>query len=312
MKTIIKSIYISAVLFTHSILGFSQDVTNNKVIITGARFSYPIVEKWIAAYKNENPNSNLVIEARTTLDPAQYDLLIEAYEPDASVKETREYLYVARYVLLPVANASSNFAKAFAEKGLNKEWINQIYFSDVYANKKDAKKIDFEYTVYTRLQKAGAPITFAKYFGFEQANIKGKAISGADEHLIKALLKDTTGVSYSVPGLLYNLYTRKQVDGLTIIPVDTDGNGRVSSDERFYDNLDKLVSKLEESELKNIPTGYLHLSIARNNSNAEARRFLQWLGDHSQEDLTQFGLLKPDPTIFQKGKDKLNKPLAFH
>jgi len=312
MKALTKSIYISAFLLGQSVLAFSQNAPENKVVVTGVRFAYPLVEKWIKEYKEVNPNSTVSIESRTTTDPAQYDLLIEAYEPEASVKESREYLYIAKYALLPVANSASAFARNFSEKGLNKELFNQIYFNNLYADKKEAQKIEQTYTVYTRLQKAGAPITFAKYFGFEQANIKGKAIAGADEHLIKALLKDSTGVSYTVPGLLYNLQTRKPVDGLTVLPVDTDGNGRVNNDERFFDTVDNVISKLEEDDLKNIPVEYIHISISKNSTNAEAYRFLQWLTDNSQEDLHQFGFLKPDPKVFQKGKEKINKQLALN
>ncbi|HEY8934538.1 MAG TPA: hypothetical protein VIM65_04930 [Cyclobacteriaceae bacterium] len=308
--------FIYVLLFYFSLLigsaAFAQTASNPKVVITGVRFSYPLVEKWIKDYQAVNPNTTISIEARTTTDPAQYDLLIEAYEPDAAVKESREYLYIGRYALLPVANATSAFAKAFSDKGLNKELFNQVYFSDIYADKKNAKKIDFPYTVYTRLQKAGAPITFAHYFGFTQPNIKGKAISGADEHLIKALLRDTTGVSYSTPGLLYNLETRKPLDGLAVLPVDVDGNGRVSNDEKYFNDLDKVISALETDDLKNIPVEYLHVSISKTSTNPEALRFLHWLIDHSNEDLHHFGYLNPDPEVFKKGKERLLKQVAFN
>lgn len=308
MKTTKRIIGILGLFMLLAAQAFSQNATDNKVIITGVRFSYPLVEKWIEAYKVQNPNANIQIESRTITDPAKYDILIEAYEPDASVKETREYVYLARYALLPFANAKSAFAAEYGEKGLTAELIKQVYFNDIYADKKD-KKVDVPFTVYTRLQKAGAPITFAKYFGFEQSNIKGKAISGADEHLVKALLKDSTGVSYSIPGLIYNLQTRKQLDGLTVIPVDIDGNKKVGGDEKtFYTSLDDVIQKIETAEdLKNIPVEYLHVSISKNNTNNEAYKFMQWVLDNSQENLHQFGFLKPDPKRFQQEKEKFEQ-----
>ncbi|HEY8934060.1 MAG TPA: hypothetical protein VIM65_02530, partial [Cyclobacteriaceae bacterium] len=97
--------FIYVLLFYFSLLigsaAFAQTALNQKVVITGVRFSYPLVEKWIKDYQAVNPNTTISIEARTTTDPAQYDLLIEAYEPDATVKESREYLYIGRYALLP-------------------------------------------------------------------------------------------------------------------------------------------------------------------------------------------------------------------
>jgi ABC-type phosphate transport system substrate-binding protein len=280
---------------------FAQTAPNGKVVITGVRFAYPLVEKWIKDYKTINPSVQVSIDPRSTIDPTNYDLLIEAYEPNQSIKESREFLYVGRYALLPVANSTSEFAKSFGKRGLTANQIKEVFFQDIFAEKKTKGQISFPITVYTRLQRAGAPITFAHYFGFEQQNIKGKAISGSDEHLIKALLKDSSGVSYASLSLLYNLETRKVLDGLTIIPVDQDGNDRLSDNEKLVSDVDAFLAKLESHELKNIPVEYLHLSISKTNANPEALKFLKWVLHHGQDDLHHFGYLKPEP---QKEKAK--------
>jgi phosphate transport system substrate-binding protein len=286
---------------------FSQSVPEKKVVITGVRFAYPILEKWIAAYKEANPSVRVVIESRTNVDPASYDLLIEAYEPEKNIKEDREYLYFGRYALLPIANSNSQFAKIYSDKGLTEDLIKQVFFNDIYADKEKQKEIRAPFKVYTRLQKAGAPVTFARYFGFSQENIKGKAIAGADEHLIKALLRDTIGISYSNPGLIYDLDSRKVLSGLSIIPVDADDNGRVSNDEKFYADLDHALVRLEEGSVKNVPLEYLHLSLPKHGYNAEALRFLLWVIDNSQDDLHQFGFLKPEPKRFEDEKEKFEQ-----
>ncbi len=191
--------------------GFTSLAQESKVVITGVRFSYPLVNAWIEAYKASHPSANIQIESRTTTDPAKYDLLIEAYEPDSLQKETRDFVYIGRYALLPVGNSNSAFVKAYGERGVTEDVIRQAYFTNPYGEKEHGKKIEVDYTVYTRLQKAGAPITLAKYFGFEQSNIKGKAIAGADEHLIKAVLKDSSAISYATLGLVYDVKDKKTI-----------------------------------------------------------------------------------------------------
>lgn len=284
---------------------FAQDPADNKVIITGVRFAYPLVDKWIKEYTAANPKAQIVIETRTVTDPQKYDLLIEAYDQDKEVKETREYISIGRYALIPVANAKSVFAKEYADEGLNEKSYKQIFFHDIYAEKD--KSLTTQYTIYTRLQKAGAPLTFARYFGYEQQNIKGKAIAGADEHLIKALLKDETGITYTTPGLAYDLQSRKPVEGLTIIPVDLDGNGRVSKEEKSLENLDQVLSALEAEKIKNVPVADLHFSIDKHNSNPEAKKFLLWVAVNADKDLHQFGYLKADAKRLADGKEKLER-----
>src|SRR5690349_303278 len=63
------------------------DRQQNKIVaITGVRFAYPLVQKWIDDYAKINPEVQVIIESRGTTDPAKYDILIEAYEPDAETK----------------------------------------------------------------------------------------------------------------------------------------------------------------------------------------------------------------------------------
>jgi phosphate transport system substrate-binding protein len=279
--------------------------TQKVVIVTGARFSYKLVQKWIDDYNKVNPDVQIIIESRGSADPAQYDVLAEVYEHDAGIKETREYINVGRYAILPVATSNSAFTKIYADKGLTKEVINQVFFHDIFADKEKEKPIKVPFTVYTRLQKAGVPIVFTKYFGYEQKDIKGKAIAGADEHLMKALLRDSTGVSYLPLPLIYDQQTRKAIDGLTVLPVDINGNGRVNDDEKFYDNLDVVIERLENEspkDIENIPIEYLHLSVDKKNASAEAIDFLKWVNENGQNDLRQFGYLKAEAKRFEKEK----------
>jgi phosphate transport system substrate-binding protein len=278
---------------------------NKVVAITGVRFAYPLVQKWIDDYNKTNPDVQIIIESRGTSDPAQYDILIEAYEPDAEIKKKRDYVYIGRYAIIPVANSLSAFSKVYAKKGLNEDLIKQLFFHDIFSDKNKQEEIKSPFTVYTRLQKAGAPITFTKYFGYEQKDIRGKAIAGSDEHLLKAVLRDSTGVSYFPLNLIYDHATGKPNSGLTVLPVDLNGNGKVSDDEKFYDDLSTVIPRLEEKSQKdthNIPVEYLNLSVDKNGSSPEAVAFLQWVIKNGQNDLHTFGFLKPEQARLEKEK----------
>lgn len=292
------------------VLHASGQVTrqSNEIVITGARFTYPLFEKWIADYRDANPSVTIRIEPRTSVDPEQYDILIEAFEHEGLIKDDREYLYLGRYAVIPVANASSTFAKKYAADGLTTAKVKQIFFHDIYASKDEESRVSENFSLYTRLQKAGAPKTFARHFGFDQQNITGKSIAGADEHLIRAILKDTLGVSYSIPSLIYDLSSRKPLKGLSVLPLDADGNGRVSKDEKTYENLDEVLARIESGDnVQNIPTEYFHISIRKHGPRPEALKFLNWIIENSQDDLHQFGFLKPEQKRFDSEKQKFQQ-----
>ncbi|HEU5289460.1 MAG TPA: hypothetical protein VFU05_02380 [Cyclobacteriaceae bacterium] len=275
------------------------------VTITGVRFAYPLIQQWIDDYNKSNPDVQIVIESRGTGDPSKYDILVEAYEPEADKKVTREYFFVARYAILPVANNRAAFAKVYSTKGLNRDLIKQLFFHDIFVSKSDQALIKEPYTVYTRLQKAGAPITFSKYFGYQQKDIQGKSIAGADEHLLKAVLRDSVGISYLPLNLLFDQKTGLPVEGITILPVDLNGNGKVNDEEKFYNDLSIVLQRLEEKdqkEINNVPIEHLHLSIEKNTSNAEAIAFLKWITRQDVRDLHAFGYLKPESSHADRNK----------
>ena len=297
--------YINSDTIKASVEVISRNSNQQVVRITGVRFAYPLVQHWIDSFNREYPDIQVIIEARGSSDPATYDILLEAYEQPDEIKNNREYVYVARYAVLPIANSKSEFAKKYIEKGLTKELIVQLFFHDIYVDKEEQKKIDVPYTVYTRLQKAGVPITFSHYFGYEQKDVKGKTIVGSDEHLLKALQRDSTGVSYLPLSLIYDRDTKKVEDGITVLPVDLNGNGKVSDEEKFYDDLSVVTQRFNggsPKELNNVPLEYLHFSVDKKGVRPEAITFLRWVVRNGEKDLDEFGYLKPGPQKVQNDK----------
>jgi hypothetical protein len=112
-------------------------------------------------------------------------------------------------------------------------------------------------------------------------------------------------VTYLPLPLIYDEQTRKPIQGLTVLPVDFNGNKKISDEEKFFGDIDAVIEQLESAapgEVKNIPVEYLHLSVDKQNATPEAIDFLQWINENGQEDLHQFGYLNPEVKRFEKEK----------
>ncbi len=211
--------------------------------------------------------------------------------------------------MLPVANAASKITFTFGHDGLTRDRIEEIFFHNVTNEKR--KSVDVPFTVYTRIQQAGTPITFAHYFGFEQNDINGKGIAGSDEHLIAAVQKDSSGITYAPLGIAYDVNTRATRKNLAVLAVDLDGNGKLSDNEKTARSLDDWVALLESrNEVRNIPVGYLHLSVAKAGAKPEAIGFIKWVLLHGSQDLHKFGFLQPDDRRLQEAKAKFESTRA--
>src|SRR5882757_5125201 len=102
MKSFFRLVIVLVFISSSSAWSQTSDKRQPKIVVlTGTRFTYPLVQKWIDDYNQVNPEVQLIIESRGTNDPTLYDILIEAYEPDDLAKKNRDYVYIARYAILP-------------------------------------------------------------------------------------------------------------------------------------------------------------------------------------------------------------------
>ncbi|MDX2285547.1 MAG: hypothetical protein NW241_15375 [Bacteroidia bacterium] len=270
-------------------------IAPDTLVITGARFTYPLIEACITAFRNEHPEIAVRIKRRGLRDPEDADIVINAHKlGKTEIQPGWEYRNFARYVLLPATNARSEFAKEFAQKGLNNKQLRSLFFEEDLNSKyaADAQPVILpKHTLYKRAQYAGSTVILAQQFGSEVSEVKGIGVAGEDWHLVLAIQADTNGVTYNNPGYLFDLKTRQPLAGIQIIPVDLDGNGWVEKEERIYDHLDRVLDQLEQTESKNVPCAFLNLGYARRSANPAVTVFVDWFFRNSPGFLRAYGFL---------------------
>ncbi len=300
-------ILILVIIYSNS---FAQTAQNGKVLITGTRFTYPLVEKWISEFKIKYPDVEVKILPRGLVTPDSGNIVINAHKllPN-EVKQGYTTINISKYALLPVANANNPLINEYA-KGLREKDIKDLFFEkDIFEStgKEKKKKNKFQPTIYTREQKACAPTTFASHYGFTQDNIIGKGVSGDDKHLINAILKDSSGLTYNVPVFIYDLTSRKVKPGIKVIPLDLNENGKLDADENIYENLDELIAGLESEKHTAIPVEYVNISYPKviNSDNNNLKLFINYILNEGQQFNHQFGFIDFDQKTLAKQKDIL-------
>jgi phosphate transport system substrate-binding protein len=106
------------------------------------------------------------------------------------------------------------------------------------------------------------------------------------------------------------LNARKPLEGITVLPVDLNDNGKVADDEKITAELDKVIEKIETGsakDIKGLAVGYLHLSVPREGASEEAVDFIRYVIDNGSSSLHQFGYVLPEDSKVDKSKFK---PLA--
>ena len=293
--------------------GFAQTKDNGKVLLSGTRFTYPIVEKWISEFKKTYPEVEVRILPRKTSSADSANLIINAHQlSPEEVKEGYEFVNIGRYVLLAVSNNNNPQNEAWLKRGLKESEIKSLFFENKNyfeeGTKNSKKKPAFTATVYTREEKACAPIAFASHYGFLQTNIKGKSVSGDDKYLLYALKKDSSGITYNNAGYVYDLKSRTVLPGITVIPYDLNENGKTDVNESFYSNLDDLIASVESGKSSAIPVEKINISYPKTftSANNNLKLFLDYVLTEGQKFNHEFGFVNLDTEFLAKQKALLS------
>lgn len=262
-----------------------------KINIADAQFTRPLIETLAKEYAKQNPSFSAEFTSKADSSDATVDLS-EAAVSAGSV--------VARFVVLPIANTQSPvLTEKKVQRGVTAKVSHQLF-----AQPTTDELIDGEApkalpgTVYTLTGKyATTTRLLANSLSIDPKELRGKKILGKEENAITVVKARPDAVSVGVASLVYDPTTRRPVDGITVLPVDLDGNNRVSDEERAAaGNLDALTTILSSVNRPAVPVGDISIST----TNPEVEKFICWAATDGQDYLSLLGYLRANPSLIAK------------
>jgi len=251
----------------------AQHVENKTITISGTKFTYPLVEKWIAEYAKINPTVNIQLAAKST-GPESVDLNIIAHQPvKEELKENQEIIYIGRYGLLPVTNRNNPLLYT-SKKGLTKKEIDKLFFEVIDIDDDQViEKPKFRATIYARENKACASTALAGYFGHVTSEIRGKKVLGDDIYLLSAIRKDSVGITFNNLGYLFDTGSRKLKEGIALLPLEL----KKETKNINTGDLDDVISILEKNKVETIPVEKIGFIYSQQTAGKEISDFLKWV-----------------------------------
>jgi ABC-type phosphate transport system substrate-binding protein len=286
-------------LFTFSFGALSSQ----EIHIEGTKFVHPIVEKWIVEYKKENPGSTVGIKTDQVKDGKTFGLNVITHPLSDSQSENDKVIYVGRYALLPVSNANNPLLEKAAKGLKKKDLINLIFEKDVLDENYDPdEKSPYSATVYTRGSESSTAAALSDYFDQTPGQIKGKKIFGDEIYLLNAVQKDETGITFNTLNYVFDLTSRQLKPGISLVPLQLKSKQKEALNSN---NIDVVISLLEESKIETIPVEDFGLQIPEAYfNNKEVVNFISWVLGQGQKFNHEYGFLSLDnETIsFQKSQ----------
>jgi phosphate transport system substrate-binding protein len=277
--------------------GLKAQNPGKTITISGSRFANSLVEKWADEYVKANAG----VSIQFVKGDVQGDLSLTVSNDE---KSDKKFVNVAQIAVLPVVSEKNTIFGKQLKNGVTREDLKNVFIEGTLNHTDEETKASNAFTVYTQPSHSATTKVVLSYLGGSVSEIPGVIVTGDDKYLIESVLSDSTGVSYGNIGFIYDLASRAPVKGIRILPIDPDNNGKLKKEEQIYDNLDQLMTFLENTKPKTIPTSYVGFSFNQKESNAWVADFVNWVKLSGQQFNHQYGFLKAsdekDPALTQK------------
>lgn len=261
---------------------------SGELSLSGAFALYPVAVQWAEEFQTLHPGVRIDISAGGA-GKGMTDVLAgvvdfgmvsrEVYPPE---KEKGAVGFaVAKDAVVPTINASNPKLKELFAHGLSRDTAVDIWITGKVKTWGDVLGTDDATPLhaYTRSDACGAAETWALWFGAKQEDLGGTAVFG-DPGVAAAVQKDIYGIGLNNIGYAYDNDTHLPNDGIVVLPIDTDGDGRIAPDENFYDTKDCLVAAIAEGKYPSPPARDLYLVTKGIPTDPVAVAFLKYvLGD---------------------------------
>lgn len=271
------------------------------VTISGAFALYPLAVKWGEEFMKEYPNVKVDISAggagKGMTDVLSGMVSIGMVSREVSKEETDKgawFVAVTKDAVVPVISSNNPDIQKIMNQGITKEQFQQIFLAEkpltwgfISGNTKITDKIN----VYTRADACGAADVWAKYLGKKQEDLVGTAVSG-DPGITSAVKADKLGIGFNNIGYAYDAKTKYEVEGIKVLPIDFNGNGKIDDKEFFYQRKDSLISAIADGRFPSPPARDLYFVCKGAPKDEAVIAFLKWVLTDGQKFVDEAGYIK--------------------
>ena len=283
------------------------------ISISGAFALYPMTVKWAEEFMKENPGVRIDISAggagkgMTDALSGMVDLGMVSREiTQPEIDKGAWFIAVTKDAVLPTISDKNPVLKDLLSKGFTKEMFQEIFLMEdphtwgEYIAVPNTDKIN----VYTRSDACGAAEMWGKYLGKNQESLKGIGVFG-DPGIADAVKNDKYSIGFNNVNYAFDLKSRRNYQGLVVLPIDQNGNRMIDPEENFYTDLDSLMQAIQTGKYPSPPARDLYFVGNGKPDSPLVVAFLTWILEKGQQYVHEAGYVQLPEEKIAAEKQKL-------
>jgi len=314
LAVVVVTIIVIASIFTYNYFS-GTSAQGGTIKVSGAWALYPMMVKWAEGYQKIHPNIRIEVSAggagKGMTDALAGLVDIGMMSRDVYPEEIDKgacYVAVTKDAVVATVNKDNPVLNDILAKGVTRQTFYNIYIAGnitTWGQVVGKPNVTDEVHVYTRSDAAGAPDTWAKYLGKKQEDLRGTGVYG-DPGLLEAVKNDRLGIGFNNIGYAYDMQTKKQVQGIKVIPIDINANGQLDPQENFYDTKDEIVEAIIRQIYPSPPARNLHL-VTKSAFTGAAEKLVRWILTDGQKYVEEAGYVPLPQDVLNEQLNKLER-----
>lgn len=292
---------------------------SGSISISGAFALYPLAVKWAEEFKKTHPDIRIDISAggagKGMTDVLSNIVHIAMVSREINPEEMNKGAYaiaVTKDAVVPTISQSNPNLEAILKQGLKRDDFIKLWITGKYKSWSQLgnMKTNANIHVYTRSDACGAAETWAKYLSKKQEDLLGVGVFG-DPGLAQAVKKDPLGIGFNNIVYVFDSKTKKQTNGIRIVPIDLNNDGRIDQSENFYDDVNKLINAIANGQYPSPPARDLYFVTNGKPKEKAVTEFIKWCLSEGQKYVHETGYINlPDGKI-RKEMDRLGVATSY-
>lgn len=291
-----------------------KDSISGDISISGAFALYPLTVKWADEYMKLYPKVKINVSAggagKGMTDALSQMVDLGMYSKAVSDEEKQKgawWIAVAKDAVLATVNAKNPQIETIKTYGLTMEKFSDIFITGKTTNWGVAlgTKSKDKLNVYTRSDACGASEMWAKYLNNKkQEDLQGIGVNG-DPGVADAVKKDKLGIGYNNIAYVFDISSRKKYEGIEVVPIDINKNGKIDPEENVYTTLDDIMAAIKNGRYPSPPARDLYFVSKGKPQKALITHFINWVLTDGQKYVNEAGYVLLSEENMKKELEKI-------
>lgn len=270
--------------------------------VSGAWALYPMMVRWADEFTKTHPGWRIDVSAggagKGIADAiaglVDIGMVSREIKP-VELQRGAMHVPVVKDAVFPTMNAGNPALKKVMSRGLTKKQLIELWIKgkDLSWGDLTGSVAGERVQLYTRSDSCGAAETWAAYMAKHQEDLKGVGVYG-DPGIAEAVRKDIRSVGYNNLNYAFDSKTGLPVNGLQMIPIDVNENGRIDPQEDLSTKK-KAIRAVVSGKYPSPPARDLYL-VTKGKFKGPTGEFVRWILTDGQQYIDEVGYIKLSKT----------------